>query len=309
MDSSHWLAARVLLPVAVLLMTAAALVMAQLSEAPCAGSLREIIAPSTVDAEALPVVARAVAIGTPTRTHGLDTGAEVTGTDGLGDFRLRYAFVDDRSFRGRTSFQIEDPLSCDGVSILYSTEAYAGHADVTLRRSPAGGPYVVTWSEYDMLRDGRPVPRNAVFTVDPPGPLRRLPRYERGLVALFFGAVAAVLAWRRATRAAVYFGRGGIAAWRSGRVDERGWIAPDDGSPSVQAALSGIAPDTQVLFSTDPVPRAWTFRRVGDPSAAAVVVGSRSEIAARYAAEAKGAMRAAVFAVLMGAGVLAVLLY
>jgi hypothetical protein len=308
MGSSHWLAARVLLPVAVLLMAPAALVAAHRSATPCSGSLREITIHSTVDGEALPVVARPVAIGTPTRTPGFDTGSTVAGTDELGDFRLHWSFFDDRHGRSGTSFQIDDPLSCSGGSILYSTGAFADPTGIALRRSPAGGPYVVTWSEKEMLLDPQPVPRNAVFTVEPPGPLRRLRQYEGRLVVLLFGAVAAVLAWRRATRAAVYFGRGGLAAWRSGRVDERGWIAPEDGSPIVRAALSGIAPGTEVMFSTHPVARAWTFREVGTPSALAVVVGSPYQIEARYEAEAKGALLAAVLAVVVSGSALIALL-
>ncbi len=300
MPISPWLAARAVLPVAALLVVAAGAAIVSRAAVPCSGSLRRI-APGPGDAGALPVVASAERIGEPKRERGFDTGAEVTGTYALGDLRLQYSYDDDRGRPSSTSFHLEDPRSCDGGSIDFETGMYGERGSIALRRAPAGGPYMITWRDMSGMSE---VLRSIAFAVDPPGPLRSLRRHQAALIVLLLGAAAGVLAIRRAARAAAYFRRGGIATWRAGRVDAPGRIAPEDGSASVPAAFDGLEPGTPVLFSTDPAPRAWTFRDVGDAPAAAVVVGSPAEVAARYTTDARGALMAAAVAVAAGGSVL-----
>jgi hypothetical protein len=304
MSMSTWSAARALLLPAGLLMAAAASVIAHRAAEPCSGSIREVSPISSGEVDALPVIAGVVPVGEPKRSRAFFEGAHVEGTYALGDLRVGYSYYDYRGIPAPAGLDIGDPRSCDGGSIQLGTGMYAERGGLALRRSPAGGPYAITWRDPSV--DSTHL-QHLAFVVDPPSPLRRLRRYAFALVVLLLGALAGLRAWRRVARSAAYFGPAGIATWRAGHVDARGWIVPTDGSPAVRAALTGFAPGVPVVFSTDRATRAWTFRRMGTPSAAAVVSGSLEEVAAGYAAEATSALRAAALALVAAASALVAL--
>jgi hypothetical protein len=214
----------------------------------------------------------------------------------LGDLRLYYESPRLQALVAPAWIEVEHPRSCDGGAIGFSIGRIEP-GSMALRRAPAGGALAITWREHGEVR-------SVTFSLDRPGPLRSLARYRWALLVLLVAAAAAALARRRAVRAWEGLGPGGVATWRAGQVDERGWIAPADGSAAVPAALTGVAPGASVVFSTAPGARPWGYRSHGEAGAAAVIIGSRAEILARYGADARGALFAASLAAVAAGAVL-----
>ena len=175
-------------------------------------------------------------------------------------------------------YELYDPLSCNDGTVTFDivtnhTTPYSKNGSVNLGRADAGETYVV----HQTLDGADPSLEWRAFKFAPPGPLRRASRYTSKWFALIFSAMPFIFACLHVRQWRSCCGPNGIGRWRSGLVDPRGWIEPDDGGACVRVESIDLPAGSSVLFSGT-ARSAWSFRRAFAARAVAVIPGTRDEI-------------------------------